>query len=95
MLTVKRTAEILSISIGVVYALCARGLLRHERFGTGRGTIRIPEESLAEYRSKAGGYQNPTLPHSRLHHFKELDSQRLVAAWQKQGITTQAANESR
>jgi len=92
-LTVKRTAEILTVSPGLVYALCARGLLRHERYGTGRGTIRIPEESIDEFRSKAGGIRLPPLPRSSTNRFKELDSERLVAAWQKHGVSLKGENK--
>ena len=41
MLTVKQAAEILNVSPGLIYALCAQGKLVHERYGLGRGTIRI------------------------------------------------------
>ena len=50
MLTAKETAQRLGVSPALVYALCASGKIRHERHGLGRGTIRISEEALAEYR---------------------------------------------
>jgi excisionase family DNA binding protein len=50
MLTVKQAAESLSISTGLLYALVALGRIRHERYGLGRGTIRISEEALQEFR---------------------------------------------
>lgn len=50
MLTVKQVAERLGVSPGLVYQLCAVGKLRHERHGIGRGTIRIPEDAIDEYR---------------------------------------------
>jgi excisionase family DNA binding protein len=50
MLTVKQAAERLSVSPALVYALCARGTIRHERHGLGRGVIRIEVEALEEYR---------------------------------------------
>jgi excisionase family DNA binding protein len=43
-------AQELGISAGTIYALCASKKLRHERHGLGRGTIRIPEDALEEYR---------------------------------------------
>ena len=53
LLTIKQTAERLSVSPALVYALCAQKRLRHERHGLGRGTIRISEEALEEYRRSA------------------------------------------
>ncbi len=50
MLSVKQAAERLGVSAALVYALCAKNRIRHERHGLGRGTIRIPEEALNEYR---------------------------------------------
>lgn len=50
MLTVKQAAERLRISPALLYALCAAGKIRHERHGLGRGTIRITQEALDEYR---------------------------------------------
>jgi excisionase family DNA binding protein len=52
-LTVKEAAERLGVSPGLVYALVRTGKIRHERHGTGRGTIRITEEALEEYRRAA------------------------------------------
>jgi excisionase family DNA binding protein len=49
-LTVKQAAERLGIKPSTVYELCAARKLRHERHGVGRGTIRIPEEAIDEYR---------------------------------------------
>ena len=50
MLTVKEAAKLLGISPSPVYGLCGVGKIRHERYGLGRGTIRIPTEALEEYR---------------------------------------------
>lgn len=50
MLTVKQAAEKIGVSAGLVYGLCAAGKIRHERFGLGRGTIRIPDEAMDEFR---------------------------------------------
>ena len=49
-LTVKQAAAQLGISPALVYALVERRKIRHERHGLGRGTIRIPETALDEYR---------------------------------------------
>jgi len=51
MLTVKQVAEKLGISVSLVYGLCSAGKIRHERFGLGRGCIRIPPGALEEYRN--------------------------------------------
>jgi excisionase family DNA binding protein len=50
-LTVKQAAERLGVSAALVYALCAAGRIRHERYGLGRGTIRISAEAMEEYRA--------------------------------------------
>jgi excisionase family DNA binding protein len=50
MLTVKQVAGKLGISASLVYGLCASGKLRCERYGLGRGCIRISPEALEEYR---------------------------------------------
>ena len=50
LLSVRETAESLDISRGTVYALCSAKLIRHERYGLGRGTIKIPEDAIDEYR---------------------------------------------
>ena len=48
--SVSEVAEELGVSVGTVYSLCAAKKIRHERIGLGRGTIRIPEDAIAEYR---------------------------------------------
>jgi excisionase family DNA binding protein len=53
MLSVKQAAERLGVSPKLVYALCAGRKIAHERYGLGRGTIRIPEDALEEYRRAA------------------------------------------
>ena len=40
-LTVNAAAERLGVSTKLVYALCAAGKIVHERYGLGRGTIRM------------------------------------------------------
>lgn len=50
LLTVKQAAKRLGVSQALVYALCEQKRIRHERHGLGRGTIRIPEDALDEYR---------------------------------------------
>ncbi len=50
MFSVKSAARELGISASLVYALIASKKIRHERFGLGRGTIRIPVEAIEEYR---------------------------------------------
>lgn len=48
--SVAEAAKELGVSPGTVYSLCASRKIRHERIGLGRGTIRIPEDALEEYR---------------------------------------------
>jgi excisionase family DNA binding protein len=50
LLTVKQVADRLGISPALVYSLCARQRIRHERHGLGRGVIRVPEDAIDEYR---------------------------------------------
>ena len=50
MLSVKQAAQRLGVSTALVYSLCAKKRLRHERLGLGRGVIRIPEDAIVEYR---------------------------------------------
>jgi excisionase family DNA binding protein len=52
-MTVREAASRLGISPKTVYSLCGEGRIVHERHGTGRGTIRITEEALEEYRRTA------------------------------------------
>ena len=48
--SVRETAKDLAVSVATVYGLCSRRLIRHQRIGLGRGTIRIPEDAIEEYR---------------------------------------------
>ena len=50
LLSVREAALRLGVSGKLVYALCAAGRIAHERYGLGRGTIRIAEEALEQYR---------------------------------------------
>ena len=80
MLTVKYAAEILNVSPGLVYALCAQGKIEHERYGLGRGTIRIREDALAHYQALAKCA--PALPRPAPYGvFTHLNGQRLAKAW--------------
>jgi excisionase family DNA binding protein len=58
--TVRQAAAQLGISPALVYALVQQRRIRHERHGLGRGTIRIPESALDEYRrSREFGAEEP------------------------------------
>jgi excisionase family DNA binding protein len=50
MFSVSEAAAELKVSDSLIYSLCKRRKLRHERHGLGKGVIRISEEALAEYR---------------------------------------------
>src|SRR4051812_2504722 len=50
LLTIAEAAGALSLSVRTVRGLCAERRLRHERHGLRGGSIRIPEDALAEYR---------------------------------------------
>src|SRR5262245_59245881 len=49
--TVAEAARELGVSRNLIYALCQRRRLRHERHGAGRGRIIIREDALQEYRA--------------------------------------------
>jgi excisionase family DNA binding protein len=73
-LTVKQAAAQLGISPALVYALVQRRKIRHERHGLGRGTIRIPETALDEYRRSRefGAEDRPPAPERRRERLKHL-----------------------
>ena len=50
-MTVREAAQQLELSTSEIYALCRARLLRHCRFGKGRGRIRIEPSDLALYRA--------------------------------------------
>lgn len=52
-MTVRQAAQKLGISLSLVYALCHEGVIHHTRHGRPgkRGTIRISEEALRDYRA--------------------------------------------
>ena len=62
MLTVKETADRLGISTALVYALCNAGKIIHERYGLGRGTIRISEAALLAYQERSRVEQPRSAP---------------------------------
>jgi excisionase family DNA binding protein len=86
--SVAEAAKELGVSAGTVYALCAGKKIRHERIGLGRGTIRIPEDALEEYRRSvtvAAGREAasppPATEKATAGHFEVLDAARLREAW--------------
>jgi excisionase family DNA binding protein len=86
MLTVKQAANMLTVSPALVYALCACGQLAHERYGLGRGTIRIRESALAEYQARASAAPRRLAP-ARGGVFRHLDPERLERAWRERGVS--------
>jgi excisionase family DNA binding protein len=86
--TVKEAAKHLGLSPSLVYSLCGRKRLRHERHGLGRGKILIPEDALAEYRRRVtveverGAAPPPPGPEkATAGRFEVLDAARLREAW--------------
>lgn len=51
-LSVREAARELGVSPALVYGLCARRRIRHERHGLGRGKILIPADAIEEYRRR-------------------------------------------
>ena len=77
--SVTEAAKELGLSAATIYGLCNQRKLRHERHGLGRGTIRIPEDAIQEYRKSVtvdaggegctpppAGRRNPVLKHLKL-----------------------------
>lgn len=89
MLSVKQAAARLGCSIGCIYSLCSAGKIEHVRIGCRRGTIRIAESALelflanAVVEIKAGETAPPAKPSKA---FANLNGDRLLAAWQRQGV---------
>ena len=83
LLKVKQAALRLNVSGGTVYGLCQRGVLPHVRIG---GSIRIDEQDLADFIAQSRVVEQRPSP-DRDHavgQFTELNSERLVKAWEKQ-----------
>lgn len=59
LITIREAARRPTVSRGLVYPRVRAGKLRHERHGTGRGTINIEEAALDEYRRAARGPAQP------------------------------------
>jgi excisionase family DNA binding protein len=74
--TVKLAAAKLGVSPSLVYGLLAAGKIRHSRYGVGRGTIRITQEALDEYK-QAAEQQSAAL--TLVHIIRPLPSSRLPA----------------
>lgn len=87
MMTVKEVAEILNVSSALVYSLIARGRIACERYGVGRGTIRVPRVALDEFRSmsRPAPARLPP-PTNSPRGYKELDASRLAQAWRHRGV---------
>ena len=68
MLTVKQAAEELGVSAALIYVLCAKGRLECQRFGLGRGTIRISRPALDKLCEQSKGCKRE--PEIQLKHLK-------------------------
>jgi excisionase family DNA binding protein len=71
-LNVKEAAERLEVSSATIYSLVAAGRLRCMRVGMRRGTIRILEEHIAEYRQSAESMAQRPPPPPRQVRLKHL-----------------------
>jgi excisionase family DNA binding protein len=94
LLTVKQVAERLGVSQATIYEMCARRKLTHLRLGVGRGTIRLRDEDLDAFLQEATVQPDePTAPQPSSatkrgtgSGFKNLDGDRLLEAWRRQGV---------
>ena len=74
MYSVSEAAGELGVSRTLVYALCQRRKIRHERHGLGKGKIVIPADALEDYRRSVTATPAeraaapPSLPVPRLKH---------------------------
>ncbi len=92
LLTIKQVADRLQLSVSSVYDLCARRKLAHVRLGVGRGAIRIDEQALDDFIKQATVQPEepvapqPAMKKTRVTGFTNLDGDRLLAAWRRQGV---------
>lgn len=92
LLTVGEVSERLNASSSFVYQLLASGELRHYVLGRGQGGKRVSEEQLQDYlnRKEQGTRRGPeeksTPAPAKGSAFTNLDSGRLLSAWQRQGV---------
>jgi len=86
MLKVKEAAALLHVSPALVYSLCAEGKLEHERYGLGRGTIRIPPDAIRVFREVSRVSKKMPSPQRCGGAFRELDSSKLADAWKERGV---------
>jgi excisionase family DNA binding protein len=101
--SVREAAAELGVSANLVYGLCQRGRIRHERHGLGRGTIRIPEDALEEYRRSVTvgtekARKGPPAPQTaetprRTGGFTILDADRLRNVWADRNATASRGDE--
>ena len=88
LLTVRETAEALSVSPSLVYRLVSEGALRCFRIG--KGALRFREEDIQEYLNRCvvevglGSRQAASSKPGRP--FKHLDAERLLDSWHRQGV---------
>jgi excisionase family DNA binding protein len=95
LLSVRQVAQSLNTSDSFVYARIADGSLPHYRLG--KGGIRVSREQLEEYLKgrKKGGRPEKELPAPKpgCGEFKNLNGDRLLAAWRRQGALSDPPGE--
>ena len=95
LLTAKQVASLLNVSKSLVYRLKDEGVLPF--YKVGRSAVRFIRHDVEEYltscqgnkESKGGARRGPP----RLRSFKHLDGERLLAAWQRQGVDVSPPGE--
>lgn len=89
LLTVKQVAEQLNVSDALIYALAENQQLIGYKIGVGRGTWRFDEADVLAFlqASKSTPKRPDSRPRTKKPQpFKHLDGERLLAAWQRQGV---------
>ena len=88
--TIKEAAEKLRVSYGTIRGAILAGRLKAYRFGARGGTYRIDPADLEAYRASCmTTKQEPAASKKRAgggSAFKNLDGERLLDAWRRQGV---------
>lgn len=93
-LTVGDVARLLNASTGWVYRQCLNGTIPGRKFG---GLWRFNRQELIAFLSaetSKGTSPSPSPKPTARHALKQLDSERIVAAWKRRGIKPDVSEEA-